>query len=255
MFQTAAYSKSLRFNSEFLGCHVAIYIAGAVTCGQYYRSHECALLSFVSGIYADYTVAIQYEAGHQGLKVDLTAAVYYGVADVFNHARQAVSTYVRVCIGQYRGACAVLAEYVQDAVGAAAFLASGVELAVGICSCAALTETVVGLGVYLVGAAYGGYVDLAVVHVFAALKYYGAQTEFNQVECCKETAGAGANHNHGRFVIDRAVFNLGVLGFGRLLVYEYPQGQVYKNGALAGVDALLESADGRDGAHVEPALP
>jgi hypothetical protein len=123
--------------------HVTVYIAGAVTCGQYYRSHECALLSFVSGIYADYTVAIQYEAGHQGLKVDLAAATYYGVADVFNHARQAVSTYVGMGIGQYRGACAVLAEYVQDAVGAAAFLATGVELAVRVCAGTALAKAVV----------------------------------------------------------------------------------------------------------------
>jgi hypothetical protein len=203
----------------------------------------------------DYLITMQYETGHEGLKMDLAAAVYDGVADVLDYARQAVGAYVRVCIGQYRGAGAVLAEYVQDAVCAAAFLASGVELAVGVCSGTALAKAVVGLRVDLVGTADGGNIDLAVVHVLAALYHYGAQSQFNQTQCCKETAGTGANHNHGRFVIDRAVFNLGVLGFGRLLVYEYPQGQVYEYGALAGVDAPLERMHSGYGAHIDGALP
>ena len=46
-------------------------------------------------------------------------------------------------IGQNCGACAVLAEYVQNAVCAAAFLAAGVELAIRICAGTALTKAVV----------------------------------------------------------------------------------------------------------------
>ena len=93
--------------------------------------------------YADYLITLHYETGHKGLKMDLAAAVYDGVADVLDYARQAVCAYVRMGIGQYCRAGAVLAEYVQYAVCAAAFLAAGVELAVGICAGSALAKTVV----------------------------------------------------------------------------------------------------------------
>ena len=93
--------------------------------------------------HADYLITVQNEAGHEGLKMDLTAAVYDGVADVLDYTWQAVCAYVRMGIGQYCRAGAMLAEYVQYAVCAAAFLAAGVELAVRVCAGYALAKTVV----------------------------------------------------------------------------------------------------------------
>ena len=58
-----------------------------MACGQNYRAHECALLSGMSGVDADHAVALQYEAGHEGLKVDLSTAVDNSIADVLNNAR------------------------------------------------------------------------------------------------------------------------------------------------------------------------
>ena len=100
VLKAASYGQGLGFNSEVLSGHVTVYVSGAVAGCQYHRSHECALLSGMRGVDAYYPVALQYETGHQGLKMDLTAAVYYGVADVLDYARQAVGAYVRVGIGQ-----------------------------------------------------------------------------------------------------------------------------------------------------------
>jgi hypothetical protein len=207
------------------------------------------------GVDAYYTVAIQYEAGHQGFKMDLTAAVDDGVADILDNTGQAVSTYVGVCIGQYCGACAVLAEYIQDAVSAAAFLAAGVQFAVGVGTGTALAKTVVGFRVDLMGTAYGGYVNLAVMHVLASLKDNRSKSKFNKVQRCEQTSGACAYHYDCGLAVNWTVVYPGKLVLGRLLINENPQGEVYENGALAGVDAFLERADGRDGAHVKPALP
>ena len=143
MFQAAPYGQSLRFNIESGLRKVTIDITGAVTGCQYHGTHKDVLLSGMSGVYAYHAVSLQYETGHQGFKINLAAAVYNGVADVLNHTRQAVRAYVGVCIGQYCGACAVLAEYVQDAVCAAAFLTTGIKLAIRICSGTALAKAVV----------------------------------------------------------------------------------------------------------------
>ena len=86
--------------------------------------------------------------------MDLTAAAQYGAAHVLNHTGQAVGAYVGVRIGQYGFTGSVLAEYVQYAVRIAAFLAAGVELAVRVGAGTALAKAVVGLRVYLMGAAY-----------------------------------------------------------------------------------------------------
>jgi hypothetical protein len=207
------------------------------------------------GVDAYYPVALQYEAGHQGFKMDLTAAVDDGVSDILNYARQAVRTYVGVGIGQYRGACAVLAEYVQYAVCAAAFLASGVQFAVGVGTGTALAKTVVGFRVDLMGTAYGGYVNLAVMHVLAALKDNRSKSKFNKVQRCEQTSGACAYHYDCGLAVNWTVVYPGKLVLGRLLINENPQSEVYENGALAGIDALLERADSRYGAHVKSALP
>ena len=116
MLQTTSYGKCLGLNIEVLGGHVTVHIAGAVACCQYDRAHELLLNACMIRFHADYLITLQYETGHKGLKMDLAAAVYDGVADVLDYAWQAVGAYVRVCIGQYRGAGAVLAEYVQYAV-------------------------------------------------------------------------------------------------------------------------------------------
>ena len=105
------------------------------------------------------------------------------------------------------------------------------------------------------GAANGGYIDFAVMHVFAALQHYGAQTEFYKVQGCKESARACSNNNDSGLAVNGFIVYAFKLILGWLLVNEYPQGKIYKDGALAGVDALLECANGRNGTHIKPALP
>ena len=63
---------------------------------------------------------------HTCLETDLSAALYYPVADVLDDTRKFVCSYMRMRIGQYCRACTMLAEDIEDALDAAAFLASGI---------------------------------------------------------------------------------------------------------------------------------
>lgn len=180
------------------------------------------------------------ESYHLGLKTDFASATDDGVAHVFYDAREPVGADMRVGIDEDAGGGSVLTEHVEYLVGIAAFLAAGVEFAVGEGSCSSFSEGIVGFGIYGVFAGDEGYVLTAFVDVLASLDDDGTDSEFDESEGCKESAWSGSD-DYG-FGVSFYVLVVCVLVFvvGGFFSYICTYLEVDVYGALAGIDAALE---------------
>ena len=99
VLQTASYSKSLGLYAEPGLSKVTVHVTSAMPSCKYYRPHKGKLCSRMCGVDAYHAVALQNETGHQSLKMNLTAAIYYGIPDILNNTWQAVCTDMWMSIG------------------------------------------------------------------------------------------------------------------------------------------------------------
>ncbi|CDB09426.1 putative uncharacterized protein [Bacteroides sp. CAG:633] len=141
----------------------------------------------------------------------------------------------------------MLAEDVKYLVHIAALLATGVQLAVGVGSCATFAEAVVRLRVYRLRAAYLGKVFFAFAYVLAALYHNGAQSQFDEAQGGEESAGAGTYDDDLG-----ATFYIVVYGVLVFVVFGHfvdvgTYGEVDKHCPLAGIDAPLQDTGGVEG--------
>ena len=137
-------------------------------------------------------------------------------------------------------------EHVEYLLHVAALLAACVELAVGVCARASLAEAVVRLRVYALRAAYLRQVFLAFAHVLAALHHHGAQSQLDELQRGKQSAGAGSHHHHLRLAA-----YVGIVRVSERLVCGHfvdvrAHAKVDVHLPLPRVDAALQYAQGVD---------
>ena len=102
MLQTHADGNALCLYLNLCLCQIAINVACGMACSEYYRS-AIGLLSTrnqIHSLHAYHHVAIDNQARHLGLEVNLTSASYYRLAHILNHLRQLVGTDVRMSVGK-----------------------------------------------------------------------------------------------------------------------------------------------------------
>ena len=163
MLKPYAHGNALGLHFYFRFIQISVDITCRMTCGQYHRTAESELHARpeVYSLDAFDLVACYYKPCHLGLVMHFAARFQYRVPHVFYHPRQSVGTDVRMGIGQYGRRSTVLAEHIENLLRISAFLAAGIEFAVGVCACSAFAETIVGIRVYYIFAGYG-------CHVFAS---------------------------------------------------------------------------------------
>ena len=168
VFQTDSYRNSFGFYLYAVIIQPLIYIPCGMPGSQNDRPFES--LSGICLYTCDFVFF--YDKGvHSCFEVHFTATFYDGIPHVFNHAWQFVRTDVRMGIYQDGGTGPMLAEYIQNFVHIPPFLASGVEFAVRIGSCATFSETVVAFGIHFVLTADTGDIYFSITYIFPSFHY------------------------------------------------------------------------------------
>ena len=108
---------------------------------------------------------------HTCFKMDFPSTLQNGVPHVFYNLRQFIRTNMRVRIRQNGGAGSVLAKYIQYLLHIAPFFAAGIELSIGIGSCASFSETIIRFGVYLMFPGNKGDILFTVPYILSTLHY------------------------------------------------------------------------------------
>ena len=146
-------------------------------------------------------------------------------------------------ISQNVGGSTVLAEDAEYAFDIPTLLRACVELAVAVCSCAALAEGVIALGIYRMLAADACQVAFAVANVAPALQDDGPYAQLDEAQRSEKSAGASTDDDGlARFRHVGVAKRLEREG-RRLLVHPYLKREVDENSALACVDAALQHTD------------
>ena len=99
----------------------------------------------------------------------------------------------------------MLTEDVEDFFRIAPLLATGVEFAVAVGSCASLAKAVVGLRVDLLLAAYQGQITLAVAHILSTFHDHRPQAQLNQAKGGKETTRPSTHNDDLWFSLHREI--------------------------------------------------
>ena len=183
--------------------------------------------------------------------MDFSSTADDGAAHVFYDAGKPVGADMGMGIYEDGGGGSVLTEDVEDPVGVAAFLAAGVELAVGEGSCSSFPEGIVGFGVYGMFARDEGYVLPALMDVFSALDDDGTYAELDETEGCKEASRTGSDDDGFGMAFDIGIVGVDVFTVGGFFadIGAYLEVDVYD--ALAGIYAALEYAHVVDGFCIE----
>ena len=209
----------------------------------------------VVGLNAHYPVILDDQPVHACLEMHFSSTVQDGISHVLNDPWKLVGTDMRMCVRQDGRTGSVLTEYVQDFFHAAPFLASGIELSVGVGSGSSFTETVVGFCIYLVVTTDACKVQFPVPYIFTPLYDNGTQSPLDEAQCCKESSRSCTDHDDLRPSFHVAVFGLYELFFGRLFVDKYLSLDVDENGPLPGINTLLQYPDCMYGTYIQPLFP
>ena len=251
MLQTHSHSQSFSFDRDTLTEQMAVHITGRMAGGQNDRSLENP-----SGVGFDtfHLAFVHNQAVHAGFKMHLTSALQDGVAHILNDAGQLVCSDMRMGIRQNGCTGSMLTEHIQNLVHTAAFLASGVEFAVGIGTGSSFSETVIALGIYLMLARDAGQIQFPVAHILSTLHHDWAIAQLYQTQGRKKSSGTGTHHNHTATTFHILIFRRHISLIRRLLVDVNPHLQVNVDGALTGINAFLQNAHPLDGAFIESFL-
>ena len=259
MLQAHADGQSFRFYRNLCLRKIAVNVACGVARGQNDRSAKLPFHAFsrrqtLHSLHAHHGVAVCHKARHLGLEVHLPTTSDDGVAHVLNHARQLVGADVRMSVGQDACRGPVLAEHVQNLLRGSALLAAGIQLSVGVSPRTAFAKAIVALAVHLLRAGNLCQVALAVVHVLAPLQHHWFQSQLNQFQGSKQSAGTSTHHHYLWFVCHVAIGSRHIFIVGRHFVHVHTHLQVHVDGALAGIDALSQHPDVLDASCVNALL-
>ena len=249
MLEPHAHGQAFHLERATRGVQVAVNVARGMPRGQYHRTPVFAAVACRNAKHA--TFGIGYQTVGARLEMHLAATGQYGVAHVLDNARQAVGADMRMCVAQYPAVRAVLAEYAENAAHVAAFLAVGVELAVGISPRASLAERIIAFGVYFLLLWYEGNVALTVAHVLSPLEHHGFQSQLDEPQRREQPSRPGTNNDHMRRAVHRPVVYRFVIRPGRLLVNVHAHRHAHNGVALPRVNALFIDTQGRYRAAVD----
>ena len=247
MLQSHSHSQSLAFQMEVSVGHASVHIPCRMTCGQDDGIGMELLLLSEFGIHGHQSsdASLLYEqVGHARLEMNLSSAPEDGLSHIFYHPWQSVCADVWMCIRQDTFLGTVLYEYFQDTVGISPFLAACIEFAVAVRACAALAKGIVALGIHLLVGAYACHIFLPLSHILSALDDHGAQTQFDEAQCSKESSRTSSHHQHTSLLAYIPVLNGAEEHLFGLFVQIDPYGEVDIDVSLSGIYAPPQYPDG-----------
>ncbi len=178
----------------------------------------------------------------------LSTTAYDGVAHILNDCREFVGADMWMGIDKDIRRCAMLAEYVEYLVDIAAFLAAGVEFAVGECTCTSFTEGIVRLRIDCVLCGDTGNVLPAFVYILSAFNDNRPYAEFYQTQSTEKSTWTCSDDNGLWTVGDVAVFGPDEFAVSRLLANVNSDSEVDEYSPLTCIDAAFQDADMTDAA-------
>ena len=142
----------------------------------------------------------------------------------------------------------MLAEHIEDFLNVSALLASGVQFAVGVCTGASLSETVVRFAVYRLLSRYLGYINPAFVHILSSFHDDRLHPKFDEPESREQSAGAGSDDDNLRTALHVAVFRSDEIFILRFFINIYSDLEIDINSTLTCVYASFQHLDMIDAA-------
>ena len=258
MLQTHANGNTLGLHLYATVSQIAVDITGRMTCSQDDRS-EKNLMREVRGLtrlclHTNNGVALQKQTRHLCFEMHLSTTINNGIAHCLYDARQFICSNMRMGISQNTGRGSMLAEHVEYLLRRATLLTAGVQLAVRISSCPTLSETIVAVGIHLMGFGDKRQILLAFVNILATFQHNGTQAQFNEPQGRKQTTWASPDNNNLGSIRHVWIAGLDILVFTRLLVDITAYLQIDIDGALAGIDTATENPQSGQRTDIETIL-
>ena len=123
------------------------------------------------GFHAGNLFAMDDQGIHARFKMNFATTADNLLPNILDHARQFICSDMRMGIREDRCAGTKLAKDIQDLVDLTALLATGVELAIRICSGTSFTKTIIRFAVHFMLAADQGDIFLPFAHILPAFDY------------------------------------------------------------------------------------